>query len=63
MDTLLLQKNKQLQTECASLRIEKDRLFCDITTTEHTLKVTQNQCAKYEEQIEQLEHDMIRYGW
>ena len=59
-ETLLVTKNKQLQTQCTNLRTENDRLNTESRNSENILQNAHAKIDKYEKQIEQLEHDIVR---
>ena len=59
-ETLLVTKNKQLQTQCTNLRTENDRLNADSRNFQGQLQNAHAKIDKYEKQIEQLEHDIVR---
>ena len=59
-ESLLVTKNKQLQTQCTNLRTENDRLNEESRNFELTIQSSNAKIVKYEKQIELLEQDIIR---
>ena len=59
-ETLLVTKNKQLQTQCTNLRTENDQFKVDSRNLQSQLQNGKTKINKYEKEIELLEHDIVR---
>ena len=59
-ESLLVNKNKQLQTQCTKLRTENEQLHLKAQDLEHSLSSANAKTNKNEAEIEHLEQDILR---